>query len=52
MKQPKTYGCMDYRQEMVLLGLKRKLEQEDLSEPEKQEILRDIRLLESAMDMD
>ena len=34
-----NYTCTDYRTEMVLLGLKRRLELEDLSAEEKKEIL-------------
>jgi hypothetical protein len=43
---------MDYRQEMVLLGLKRRLEQEKLTKDERKEILAQIQKLESEMDLD
>ena len=52
LKQERQYGCMDYRQEMVLLGLKRKLQNEKLSDAERKEVLVQIQKLESAMDMD
>ena len=45
------YTCLDYRSEMKLLGLKRKLEEEYLSEEEKELIVREIKELEKAMKM-
>ena len=45
------YTCMDYRQEMILMGLKRRLEQPDLSEDEKRGLKERIREIESALDM-
>jgi len=47
-----NYTCTDYRTEMVLLGLKRRLELEDLSAEEKKEILKQIKKLEAAMGLD
>jgi len=53
MSEPKAqYTCMDYRQEMVLLGMKRRLEQETLDEAERKAIQEQVRALEAAMDMD
>jgi len=49
--QEASYTCMDYRQEMILMGLKRKLEQPDLTEDEKRILIEQIRELESALDM-
>jgi hypothetical protein len=49
--QKASYTCMDYRQEMILMGLKRKLEQPDLTEDEKRILIEQIRELESALDM-
>ncbi len=46
------YTCTDYRTEMILLGLKRRLEQKDLSSEEKEEILKQIKKLEVAMGLD
>jgi len=43
------YTCADYREEMILLGLKRCLRQEDLSEEEKSAILYQIRKIEKDM---
>lgn len=46
------YTCNDYRAEMILLGLKRRLEQEDLSKEEKEDILFKIKELEQKMGLD
>ena len=46
------YTCVDYRTEMILLGLKRRLELEDLSAEEKGDILKQIKKLEAAMELD
>ena len=45
------YTCLDYRSEMRLLGLKRRLKEKDLSEEEKALILQEIEELEKAMKM-
>lgn len=52
MEQERHYGCMDYRQEMVLLGLKRKLETEKLTDAERKAVQEQIQKMESAMAMD
>ncbi len=41
-----TYGCADYREEMRLLGLKRRLADPSLTEEERALIAHEIRLLE------
>ena len=46
------YTCNDYRTEMILLGLKRRLELEDLSAEEREEILKQIKKLEAKMGLD
>ncbi|MFH2219110.1 MAG: hypothetical protein ABII68_05565 [Pseudomonadota bacterium] len=46
------YTCADYRTEMTLLGLKRRLHQESLSEEEKSAIRSQIEELEAAMAFD
>lgn len=51
-KEETAYGCKDYRQEMVLAGLRGRLQKEDLSEDERDAIVEEIRRLESAMGMD
>ena len=46
------YTCADYRIEMQLLGLKHRLEQEDLNEEEKKDLLELIEKLEAAMGLE
>ncbi len=46
------YTCNDYRTEMILLGLKRRLELEDLSAEKKKEILKQIKKIEAEMGLD
>ena len=52
MAAKSTYTCNDYREEMRLLGLKKRLSEENLSESEKQAIKAEIVRLEKAMQMD
>ena len=49
MKDKPKYTCRDYREEMMLLGLKRRLARQDLSEEERRAIIEEIQKLESAM---
>jgi len=46
------YTCNDYRTEMILLGLRRRLELEYLSAEEKEEILKQIKKLEVSVGLD
>ena len=46
------YTCSEYRAEMILLGLTRRLNQEDLPPGEKQALIEEIDKLKSAMGMD
>lgn len=46
------YTCADYRIEMILVSLKQRLEQEDLNEAEKQDIILQIEKIEAAMELD
>lgn len=46
------YTCNDYREEMILAGLRKKLEQENLSEVQKKAIVEEINKLEKTMRMD
>jgi len=41
--------CSDYRSEMILLGLRRRLNEETLSEDEKERLLKEIRKIEDEM---
>lgn len=43
--------CSDYRLEMILLGLRRRLSDEGLSEDEKDKLLKEIRRIEAEMRM-
>lgn len=44
-----SYTCNDYREEMILLGLQRRLNQGNLTETEKKELLREIEAIEKQM---
>jgi hypothetical protein len=46
------YTCREYREEMVLLGLRRRLAQEDLSEEERRALRARLARLEAEMEMD
>ncbi len=43
------YTCTDYRKEMILLSLKLRLRQENLTEKERAALLEEIRKLEQAI---
>jgi hypothetical protein len=45
------YTCSDYREEMILLGLKRRLSQADLGSDERKEIIKEIEDIENRMGM-
>jgi hypothetical protein len=49
MAKKSTYTCADYRQEMILLGLRRRLAQGSLSAEERRAILEEIRKLEAVL---
>jgi len=52
MSERPKYTCRDYREEMMLLSLKRRLAQNDLSEAERRVVLEEIEKLESALEME
>ena len=52
MPSKSTYTCNDYREEMRLLGLKKRLNEKSLSRTEKQNIEAEIAKLEKALQMD
>ena len=52
MKPTGNYTCREYRQEMILLGLKRQLEDAELDEPQRMNIEKKISKLEQQMGMD
>jgi hypothetical protein len=43
------YTCTDYRQEMILLGLRQKLQRSDLTDAEKAKLIDEISTLEKAI---
>lgn len=47
-----NYTCKDYRQEMVLLSLRKRLLEPDLSDTERAAIREEIKRYEAAMEMD
>lgn len=52
MKNKKdNYTCSDYRQEMILLGLRKQLNDDCLSDKEEQQVLDQIEKLEEKMGM-
>jgi hypothetical protein len=46
---PGHYTCNDYRQEMILLGLRQKLQRSDLTDAEKAKLREEISKLETAI---
>ena len=46
------YSCSDYRIEMILVSLRQRLQQEDLNEAERKDILSQIEELEATMELD
>jgi hypothetical protein len=52
MEHKTKYTCADYRSEMILNGLRQRLNQADLTQPERQKIIIEIQRLEAAMGMD
>jgi hypothetical protein len=51
MSDKNKYTCNEYRQEMILLSLRLRLNKENLQEAEKEKIQNEIQQLESTMDM-
>ena len=47
-----TYTCTDYRSEMILMGLTRRLQAEGLDSRQAEELRRQIKALEAEMGMD
>ena len=46
------YTCTDYRTEMILVSLRKRLKQEDLNEAERKDILSQIEKVEVDMKLD
>ena len=51
MSSNSPYTCNEYREEMVLLGLQRRLHAEDISEEERKSLKERIKDLEASMGM-
>ncbi len=51
-KQASKYTCAEYREEMILLGLRQRLANEKLTENDRNELLKKIQELQSVMKMD
>ena len=47
-----NYTYADYRIEMILLSLRQRLQREDLSEEERNDIILQMKKLEAAMELD
>jgi len=52
MKDKPNYTCKDYRQEMILEGLRRRFNDEHLSGAERVVIKKEIEKMESEMNLD
>ncbi len=52
VSKKQRYTCTDYRTEMILLSLTRRLHQESLSDKEKEEIEAEINRVKALMGMD
>ncbi len=46
-----NYTCNDYREEMVLLGLKKRLNDPGLTKDEKEKLIKEIKKIEKSMGM-
>ena len=45
------YTCTDYRTEMILVSLRQRLKQEDLSDAERKDIISQIEKVEAEMEL-
>lgn len=50
--QPGRYTCTEYREEMILLGLQKRLASPGLTPEEKQKLLDEIKRVEKEMGID
>jgi hypothetical protein len=48
-KESRQYTCNDYREEMILLGLRQKLQRPDLTSTERKRLMQEIDRLEKAI---
>ena len=47
-----NYTCNDYREEMILVGLKKRLNKPDITKEEKEALLAEIKKVEKQMGLD
>jgi len=47
-----SYTCTDYRAEMILLGLTRRLQEKGLDSRQKEELQRQIKIIEAEIGME
>lgn len=52
MEKKERYGCSDYRREMILVGLKKRLAAPGLTERERESLESEIEKLEKEMSLD
>ena len=52
MENESKYTCADYREEMAILGLRRRLRDENITEEQKRAIIEEIKRLEAVMQID
>lgn len=52
VKKNKPYTCSDYRKEMILLGLKHRLNHKELTGMEREQLISEIQKLELELNMD
>ena len=43
------YTCREYREEMILAGLRKRLQQSDLKDEERMQLIQEIKLLEQKL---
>jgi hypothetical protein len=51
-RKPSPYTCREYREEMILLALQERLSKSDITPEEKDDLLKEIALVEARMGMD
>jgi len=51
-KSPGKYTCNEYREEMILLGLQKRLSSAGLTPEEKESLLKEIAMVEKQMGID
>ncbi len=52
MSSKLVYTCNEYREEMILLGLRRRLSNDELTDNQRKELIAEIKEIEQKMDME